>query len=35
MLLDRVIEQDEVLLMRGKIQMLEFLLLRGLCRQAR
>ncbi len=35
MLLGRLIEQDEVLLMRGKIQMLEFLLLRGLCRQAR
>ncbi len=34
-LLDRLIEQDKVLLMRGQVQMLEFLLLRGLCRQAR
>jgi hypothetical protein len=31
----RLIEQDEVSLMRGQIQMLELLLLRGWCRQAR
>jgi hypothetical protein len=34
MLLGRLIEQDKVLLMRRQVQMLEFLLLRGLCRQA-
>jgi hypothetical protein len=34
MLLGRLVEQDKVLLMRRQVQMLEFLLLRGLCRQA-
>lgn len=31
---DRLIEQDKVLLLRGQIQMLKVLLMRGWCRQA-
>jgi hypothetical protein len=34
-LLDRLIEQDEVLLMKRQIQMRKLLLMRGWCRQAR
>jgi hypothetical protein len=33
-LLDRLVEQDEVLLLGRQPQVLEVLLLRGLCRQA-
>jgi hypothetical protein len=32
--LDRLIEQDKVLLMRRQIQVLKVLLMRGWCRQA-